>query len=65
MINIQLIEESRLRQGMSQEQVAIALGYNSDAAYNRKIKGTRQFTVEDVVKLCKIFQLELNELIIM
>ncbi len=65
MVNTQLIEQLRLQHGYTQEQIAIALGYESQAAYSRKVKGRRQFTVEDVVKLCKIFQLELNELIVM
>ena len=65
MVNTQLIENLRMEHHYSQEQIAKMLGYDSHAAYSRKIKGQRQFTVEDVVALCKIFQLELNELIVM
>lgn len=65
MVNIQLIEELRLSHGYNQEQLAVKMGYNNKSTYNCKIKGKRQFTVDDVVKLCEIFQVELNELIIM
>lgn len=63
MINIQLIEELRMQYGYTQEQLAIKLGYNSKATYNLKIKGSRQFSVEDIVNICKVFQLEPNDLI--
>ena len=64
MVNIQLVEELRLSHGYNQEQLAIKMGYNNKSTYNCKIKGSRQFTIYDVVKLCEIFQLEPNDLII-
>ncbi len=64
MVNTQLIEELRQRQGMTQEQIAIRLGYNTQGSYSKKIKDAKRFTIEDVAKLCKIFDVEPNELII-
>lgn len=64
MINIQLIEELRIQHGYSQEQFATILGYGSKSTYNCKIKGSRQFSVEDVINICKEFQLQPNDLII-
>lgn len=63
MVNIQLVEELRLSHGYNQEQLAIKMGYSNKSTYNCKIKGSRQFTIDDVVKLCEIFQLEPNDLI--
>lgn len=63
MVNIQLVEELRLSHGYNQEQLAIKMGYSNRSTYNCKVKGARPFTVEDIVKLCEIFQLEPNDLI--
>lgn len=65
MVNIELIEEKRLEHGYNQEQIARKLGYESHTAYYCKIKGKRQFSIEDIVKICKLFQLELTDVIMM
>ncbi len=65
MVNIELIEQKRLEHGYSQEQVAKFIGYESHNAYGRKINGKREFSVEDIVKLCKLYQLELTDVIMM
>ena len=65
MVNIKLIEEKRTEHSYSQEQIANLLGYESHTAYSRKISGKRQFTIEDVVKICKLFSLELSDVIMM
>lgn len=64
MINIQLIEQLRKQHHYSQETIAKMMGYDSHVAYSRKINGIRNFTIEDVIKLCEIYQLEPNDLII-
>lgn len=64
MVNIELLETLRKQHGYTQEKVAIMIGYESGAAYNRKIRGMRDFTIEDIAKLCKLFQVEVNELIV-
>ena len=65
MVNIQLIEQLRQSHGYTQEQIAIMIGYESQAAYSRKVKGRRQFTIDDIIALCRIYNVELNDLIIM
>ena len=65
MVNIVRIEELRMEHGYTQEQVAIMMGYQVKSAYNGKIKNVRKFSVEDIVKLCKIYNVELSELIIL
>lgn len=63
MVNNRLIEESRIQHGYTQEQLATMMGYGNKSTYNCKVKGARPFTIEDIVKLCTIFQLEPNDLI--
>ena len=65
MVDINKIEELRLQNGYTQEQFAIMIGYSAKSSYNSKVKGARQFTVEDIVKICSLFQLKPNDLIIM
>ena len=63
MVNYKLIEELRINHGYTQGQLATMMGYSNRTTYNSKIKSARPFTVEDIVKLCTIFQLEPNDLI--
>jgi transcriptional regulator with XRE-family HTH domain len=63
MINVELIEQLRKEHGYSQRQMAKLMGYDSHAAYNRKINGERAFLIEDIIILCKLYQLEPNDLI--
>ena len=63
MVDIDKIELLRKQHGYSQDTLALKMGYASKAGYNGKVRGIRQFTIEDVVKLCNIFQLEPNDLI--
>lgn len=65
MINIDLVESLRTQHGYSQEQMAKLLGYESRTAYNTKVKGKREFSINDLVAICKIFQLKPNDLIIL
>ena len=65
MVNIELIEESRKQHGYSKEQMSSLMGYEAKATYTKKSIGIRQFSIEDIVKICKLFQLELNDVITM
>ena len=65
MVNTELLEQKRAEHSYSQGQVAKFMGYESHTAYQRKIAGTRDFTVEDIVKICKLYQLELSDVIMM
>lgn len=64
-INIALLEEKRAELGYSQIQVANFMGYESHTAYHTKIKGKRDFSIIDIIKLCQLYQLELTDIIIM
>lgn len=65
MVNIELIEKSRKQHGYSKEKMSSLMGYEAKATYTKKSIGIRQFTIEDIVKICKLFNLELADLIIM
>ena len=65
MVNIELIEKSRKQHGYSKEQMSSLMGYEAKATYTRKSNGMRQFTIEDIAKLCSLFSLTPNDLIIM
>ena len=65
MVNIELIEKSRKQHGYSKEQMSSLMGYEAKATYTKKSIGIRQFSIEDIVKICKLFQLELNDVITM
>lgn len=64
MFNIKLMEDLRQEHHYTQEQMAKMLGYESRTAYNYKLKGKREFTVEDVIAICNIFDVTPNQLII-
>ena len=63
MIDVQLIEQLRREHGYSQEKLSEIMGY-THSVYGKKVRDTKKFTIEDIVKLCEIFQLEPNDLII-
>ena len=63
MVNIQLIEQLRKEHGYNQEDFSKMLGYKTRTAYNKKIKGVNDFSINDIVTICKIFSLELSDLI--
>lgn len=63
MVNIQLIETLRKNRGYSQEYLSEIMGY-THSVYGKKVRDTKKFTIEDVAKLCKIFNVEPNQLII-
>lgn len=64
MINIELIESTRISHGYSQEVLSEKMGY-THSVYGKKVKIPSRFTIEDIVKLCHIFSLELSDLIIL
>ena len=65
MVNIELIEKSRKQHGYSKEQMSSLMGYEAKATYTKKSIGMRQFSIEDIAKLCSLFSLTPNDLIIM
>lgn len=64
MVDINKIEQLRVQHGYNQEEIAIMMGYKNNSSYNSKAKNKRQFTVDDVIKLCNIFNVTPNDLII-
>lgn len=62
-INIELIEQLRKQRGYSMEQMAAKLNYNSRATYCNKVNGHRNFTLNDLLIVSMIFDIELSELI--
>jgi transcriptional regulator with XRE-family HTH domain len=62
MLNVQLVESLRLSQGYSQEALSEKMGY-THSVYGKKVRCVRKFTIEDIAKLCKIFNVEPNDLI--
>lgn len=65
MVNIARIESLRKQHGYSQEQMGQFLGYESHNAYGRKVRGKRDFSIEDIIAICNLFQLTPNDLIIL
>lgn len=63
-INIELMEQLRKEKGLSMYKIAEMIGYKSEAAYQHKIKGRRKFTIEDLLKISLILNVDLNNLII-
>lgn len=45
--------------GLTQEQIAKEMGINP-ATYNLKEQGKREFTASELVKLCKILNVDIN-----
>ncbi len=64
MVDIRRIEKLRAEHGYSQEQLAKFLGYESHTAYSRKVNGKRDFSIEDIITICRLYQITPNELII-
>lgn len=62
-INIELIEQLRKQRGYSMEQMAAKLNYNSRATYCNKVNEHRSFTLNDLLIVSMIFDIELSELI--
>lgn len=62
-VNIELIEQLRKQRGYSMEQMAAKLNYNSRATYCNKVNEHRSFTLNDLLIVSMIFDIELSELI--
>jgi DNA-binding Xre family transcriptional regulator len=65
MVNTELLESLRAEKGLTCEDIAFSLGYACRSAYCKKLynRGSK-FTLQDIMKLCKIFNLEPNDLLI-
>lgn len=63
MLNLALIDQLRKNKGLTALKVAEYLSI-VDTAYYNKITGYRRFTVEEVIKLSKLFNVSIDELIV-
>lgn len=63
-VNIELIEQLRKQRGYSMEQMAAKLNYNSRATYCNKVNEHRSFTLNDLLIVSMIFDMELSELVV-
>ena len=56
------LRKLRIKHGFTQDDMANKLGYNSKSTYNMKEKGTRKITVEEALKISKIFNKTIEEI---
>ena len=63
-INIKLIEQLRKEKGYRREYIAKCLGYKTVGAYTHKVNDIRPFTVQDLIKLSTLYDIDLKELFI-
>lgn len=59
-VNLEL-KSLRVKHGLSQKDTAKLLGITV-ATYNRKENGNRRFTVDEAIKLSKIFNTSIEEI---
>ena len=65
MVNKLVLEQLRIENDFSCEELAQRMGYAGRSSYHKKIKNKdSKFTLEDVMKLCEIFGVEPNDLLI-
>jgi predicted transcriptional regulator len=62
MIDNELIERKRKELRYTNQELAISLGYKTEAAVRKKIKGERNWTVSDIQKLVDILDITYEEL---
>ena len=61
-INNALIESRRKAMKYTNQELAIALGYNCEGTIRNKIKGIRKWTVDDIRKLIDVLDISYEEL---
>jgi hypothetical protein len=61
-INNELIERKRKELRYTNQELAVSLGYKTEAAIRMKIKGSRKWSVSDIQKLVDILDITYEEL---
>ncbi len=61
-VNIDLIRSTRIKNGVSMEEMSSLLGYEAANTYFRKEKGDRKFNVEDIVKISSVLEIPIQKL---
>lgn len=65
MVNKVVLERLRLENDFTYEDVATRMGYAHKTSYYKKLNNRGSvFTLKDVMKLCEIFDVEPNDLLI-
>lgn len=61
-VNIDLIRSTRIKRGISMEEMSGLLGYEAPNTYFRKEKGDRKFNVEDIAKVSAVLRIPVQNL---
>lgn len=56
------LKKLRIENGLTQDDMADKLGYNSKSTYNMKENGIRKITVEEAYQISKIFNKTIEEI---
>lgn len=65
MVNRIVLERLRIENDFSYEEISHRMGYAGRSSYHKKINNKGSvFTLEDIMKLCEIFGVEPNDLLI-
>lgn len=59
-INLELIKLLRKKHKLSQNEMAIKLGFNSLYPYHRKERGEQPFTAEELHEISNIFNVDIE-----
>ncbi|GJI52132.1 helix-turn-helix transcriptional regulator [Lactiplantibacillus plantarum] len=59
-INLELVKKSRLKQGLTQQQMADMLGIESKSNYSKRENGDTNFKSNEVPELAKILGLKID-----
>ena len=60
-MDVNLLKSLRVRQGLKQKDVADILGIQT-TSYNNKENGKRKFTVDEAIKLSKLFKCSIEDI---
>lgn len=60
-INLELIKELRIKNGISTQDMSVKLGYEGYQGYYYKERGIRKMSVEDIAKISEILNVPIQE----
>lgn len=65
MVNTIALERLRIENDFSYEEISHRMGYAHKSSYSKKLRNKGSiFTLQDIMKLCEIFGVEPNDLLI-
>ena len=65
MVNTIALERLRIENDFSYEEISYRMGYAHKGSYGKKLRNKGSvFTLKDIMKLCEIFGVEPNDLLI-